>query len=105
MGLPDLQRSAVASSLDMDRGIFPAIALHQRIKDGRIGGMEAHAAMGGGAAQRTDVCGAVNGNSAVEEDRIGHRRIVVFARMMIYVEPGRTEIAHRRTMTCSAGRH
>ena len=58
-----------------------ADSFHQTEQCSRIIRMKPHAAVGGRLAQFLDRCGAVNGVTAMIENRMGHRRHIVFARM------------------------
>src|SRR5581483_8973463 len=64
-----------------DAGILHALALHQREQHRRVRRMQADAAMRGDAAQLGDLGGAVDRIALVEENRMRHRRVVIFARI------------------------
>lgn len=63
-----------------DRGAAHAFALDQAEQNSGIARIEPHAAMRGRPAQLRNLVGAVDGESAIEEDRMRHRGIIVFAR-------------------------
>src|SRR5512139_3757355 len=76
-----------------------ALVLDHLIKELRVARREAHAAMRGRAAERPGGVGAVNGVSAPEEDRIGHRGHVIFFRIMHALQAGRGIGAARGVIT------
>ena len=71
----------------------------------RVVGMQADAAVRGRPAEMRDLVGAVDGVAAVEEDRIGHRRPVVFAREPFARQPLRLVGAVGRAVAHARGRH
>ena len=74
--------TALANSpraVDQDRGVRHAGALHQHEQRRGIGRMQPHAAVRGGPAEARDVVRAVDRVALVEEDRVRHRRAVIFA--------------------------
>ena len=89
---------------DHDLGVAHML-LHQPEQNGGVLRMQADAAMRGRAAEMRDLVAAVDGVAAVEEDRIGHRRPVVFAREPFALEPLRPVGAVRRAIAPARGRH
>ncbi|ESX11548.1 hypothetical protein X768_10700 [Mesorhizobium sp. LSJC265A00] len=76
----------------------------QLVEVGGIVGMQPHAAMRRRPSQPLDGVGRMHGVAAAEEDRMRHRRVVVFLRMPHLVHAGRLERAGRRDMRTVAGR-
>ena len=64
--------------VDHDRRRAHAFAFDNTVKGRGIAGIEPHAAVRGRAAEPRNLVGAVNGEAAVEEDRMRHRRIIIF---------------------------
>ena len=90
--------------LHHDGGAAHAFALNDAVQHGGIRRVQSYAAVRGRPAKPCDLVAAVNGKPAVEEDRVRHRRIVVFAR-----EPARRHHlrmigAARRAVAGAAGR-
>src|SRR3984893_19446290 len=77
--------------VDRNSGVAQALLLHQGEQDGGVGGMEPDAATRRRSAELGDVRRAVDGEIAVVEDRIWHRRIVVERRPVISRPRLRTE--------------
>ena len=59
--------------------------------------------MGSGTAEAGDVVGAVNGKAVIEENRMRHRRVVIFAREMHPLHRLRMEHTARRAVAATAG--
>src|SRR5436305_11705049 len=70
--------AARAALIDHDARVAAAVALDQRIQRRGMMWMQPHAAVRGGAAEPRQLIGAVNGKAVIEEDRMRHRRIVIF---------------------------
>jgi hypothetical protein len=80
-----------------------AVFLHQAEELGGVLGVQPDAAVGRRAAQRLDVGAAVDGVAAVEENRMGHRRHVVFARV-IFLGHALDPVGSARRVIALAGR-
>ena len=94
----------VTPLVDLNPRIALAVTLHQREQRRRMRRVQPDAAMRGAAAEPLDIRGSVNGKSVMEEDRVRHRRIVVFAREITSMHRLRTEYAARRAIAAAAGR-
>ena len=88
-GLVRVRSIALFRRASRDRRILPGhhdggcrhpLLLHKRIEGRGIVGMQPDAAVGGRAAKLVDLITAMDRKAAMEEDRMRHRRIVVFAR-------------------------
>src|ERR1700749_1440580 len=66
--------------LHHDSGVLHAFAADDAEQHGGVAGMQAYAAVRRRPAKLGGVVAAVDGKTAVEEDRVRHRRIVVFVR-------------------------
>src|SRR5262245_29899384 len=75
--------SSGISAADDDPGVAQAVFLRQAEEDRRVFRMQTDAAMRGRPAEALDFISGMHRIAAVEEDRVRHRRIVVFARAMI----------------------
>ena len=69
--------------LDRNPGVAEAFLLHQREQDGCVRRMQPDAAFRGPPAELRDMGGAVDGEIAVVENRIRHRRVVVDGRAVV----------------------
>lgn len=67
--------------------------------------MQTHASMRGWATEISYRIGPVDRVSAVEKDRVRHRRIIVFPRIPHPVESGGPKSAPGRSVAVPAGRH
>ncbi len=63
------------------------MAAYQAVEFGGVARVKPDAAVGRGAAEALDVVAAVDRVTALEEDRMRHRRPVVFARIMHSLQP------------------
>ena len=86
-------RAAGRRAGDGDGRAFP---LHHLEQFRRIAGRKPYAAMRSRAAERAGRVGAVDGVAAAEEDRMRHRRVVIFARIMHLDEMARAIASARR---------
>lgn len=80
-----------------------AVAFHHRKQ--ACGGArgKADAAVRGGAPEPAHGIGAMDGVAAVEEDRVRHRRHLVFARVMHPAQALRAEVSARRAVPFTPG--
>ena len=62
--------------MNNDRGGAHAFALHEAEEDRSVAGIEPHTAVRGRAAEMRNLVAAVDGEAAIEENRMRHRRIV-----------------------------
>src|SRR5579883_1713091 len=97
----DAHRGAADVAVNMDRRAFGP---NHIVQDSSVSRRQAHAAMRRRLSQRADGVGAMDRIVRQKEDRMRHRRIVVFERMDHWIERDRPEIAVRRHMTLAAGR-
>ena len=81
--------------LHHDRGVLHAFAADDAEQHGGVAGMQAYAAVRRRPAKLGNVVAAVDGKTAVEEDRVRHRRIVVFVREPLRRHGPRMEDAGR----------
>ena len=89
-------------SADRDRG---ALRLDQGIELRGIGGTQPDAAVRHRPAEVGDLIGAVDRIAAAKEDRMRHRRMVVFARIMHRLKAGRMIGAARRHIAWAGRRN
>jgi hypothetical protein len=92
-------------SVHHDGGATHSFALHQTEQYRGVAGVEPYAAVRRRAAEARDLVGAMDGKTAVKEDRVRHRRIVVFAREPAPRHHLRMIGAARRSETGPAGRN
>src|SRR5260221_4877071 len=90
--------------VDFDARIARSVALDQSEQCRRMRGMQPDAAVRGGSAEPREVVGAVNGEAVIEEDRVRHRRVVIFAGEIMPRHRLRMEYAARRAIAAAAGR-
>jgi len=90
---------------DADAGVALTVALDEGVEGSGIGGVQPDAAMRSRRAEATHILGPVNGVTAIEEHRVGHRRVVIFARIMHPLQIFRMEAAARRVIAPFGGRH
>src|SRR5262245_6578762 len=90
---------------DADAGVALTIALDERVKGSGIRGVQPDAAMRSRRAEAAHILGPMNGVTAIEEHRVRHRRVVIFARIMHPLQIFRTEAAARRIIAPFGGRH
>src|SRR4029077_17001178 len=88
---------------DHDRGVVHAYPADDAEQHSRGARMQAHAAVRRRPAELGDVVAAVDGETAVEEDRVRHRRVVVFAREPARRHGPRMKDAGRRPEAGPAG--
>src|SRR5215831_9283708 len=84
--------------MDRDSGVAQTLLLHQGEQDGGVGGMQPDAAARRRSAEPRDMRRAVDGEIAVVEDRIWHRRVVVEGRAVVARERLRAEGPARRAV-------
>src|SRR5206468_569011 len=85
-----------ASGRNDDRSLPIAVRLDEGEQGRGAPGRQAHAAVRGGASDVSDFVGPVDRVAAAEEDRVGHRRVVVVdGRAPDALEADRMEIAGR----------
>src|SRR6185437_16361306 len=77
------------------------LLLHQTKQRFGVAGREPHAAVRCGSADAA--CEAMDGFAPIEEDRVGHRRVVVLFRLVVLVEPAHLVMAARRREAARAG--
>lgn len=84
-------------------GVAGTVGFNQRKELARMVWVEADAAMRGGASQPFDGIGAMNGVTAIKEDRMGHGGVVVFLRKVFAVHSGRFKASNRGAVAASRG--
>src|SRR5262249_61779196 len=82
-----------------------ARTLHQSIQSAGVSWMQTDAAVRRGTAEPADLVAAVNGVSAMEENGMGHRRVVVLLREPAPGQPLRPVATVRRGVAGAAGRN
>src|SRR5580698_288685 len=88
---------------DLDPRIARAVALDQSEQGCRMRGVQPDAAVRGGTAEPGDIVGAMNGEAVIEENRVRHRRVVIFAREIAAHHRLRVVDAARRAVAVATG--
>ena len=91
--------------MNHDRGRGHAVTLHQAEQDCSVLRIEPHATVRGRAAEMGDFVAAVDSEAAIKEDRMRHRRIVIFAREPTSRQHFRMIGAGRRDMAAPRRRY
>ena len=89
----------------LDLGFLFSVLGHEPIETCGVAPGQAYAAVRDGAPERMDRIRAVDGSAAMKEDRVRHRRVIVFARVPVLRHPDRAERSFWRGVFGAAGRY